>query len=67
MANLAWPHEIIKDGLNGFICKNQDEYIKMIHFSIKNKWDKDLIIHDIDNRFNLNKILNEYSDILKSI
>ena len=60
-------NEIIREDFNGFLCKDKNHYTEMIRYSLEKKWNKESIIYDIKKRYNSNKIMNEYSEILKSL
>lgn len=59
-------NEIIKGGFNGYLCKDNLEFIEKINLSLKKKWDRALIIDDIKARYNAEKILSEYTNLLSS-
>lgn len=59
-------NEIIKGGFNGYLCKDNLEFIEKINLSLKKKWDRALIIDDIKAKYNAEKILSEYTNLLSS-
>lgn len=61
--SLGGQKEIIIDGFNGFICKDKKDFQNKIRISLKRNWDHQLIINDIYNRFDSQKILMDYNKI----
>ena len=59
-------NEILKEDFNGYLCKDNHEFIEKINISLKKKWDRASIIDDIKARYNVEKIINEYTNLLSS-
>ena len=59
-------NEILKEDFNGYLCKDNLEFIEKINLSLKKKWDRASIIDDIKARYNAEKIISEYTNLLSS-
>jgi len=59
-------NEILIQDFNGYICNGENQFIEKLKISLEKKWDKPSIIADIKNRFNSQKIISEYSNLLSS-
>jgi len=62
--SLGGHKEIIIDGFNGYICSDKMDFQNKILLSLKRKWDCSSIISDVYERFNKDKILNQYKKII---
>lgn len=59
--------EIIKDGINGYLVSNPDEFItKLISFD-KNKWDPQIIRDSVIEKFDQQNILRQYEGLLLNL
>lgn len=59
-------NEILKEDFNGYLCKDNLEFIEKINLSLIKKWDRASIINDIKARYNAEKIISEYTNLLSS-
>jgi len=58
--------EIVVDGQNGFLveCRNVEKLADKIRETIEFKWDKDRIVKNIDNKYKVESIIKQYSEII---
>ncbi|TBN06522.1 glycosyltransferase [Hyunsoonleella flava] len=57
--------EIVEHGINGFLVKNEKEYIE--YLNKKHEWNPELIRKSVYKKFNKEKILQEYEDMFLQI
>jgi glycosyltransferase involved in cell wall biosynthesis len=64
VSNVIGNKDVIKDNVNGFVCKSIYEYDKKIKYIIKNEEDFNIIsknaYKDIIENYNINKMVSEY-------
>ena len=59
--------EILKDGINGYLVSDPDEFItKLISFD-RNKWEPQVIRDSVVNKFDQQIILRQYEDLLLNL
>ena len=59
-------NEIIKEGFNGFFYYEHDDFEEVIKKFIFNNWDRRLIKEDVYNRYDSDKILNQYKNVFNT-
>ncbi|WP_298499356.1 glycosyltransferase [uncultured Algibacter sp.] len=57
--------EIVEHGVNGFLVKNEEEYIN--YLNKKHEWNPELIRKSVYKKFNKEKILQEYENLFLQI
>ncbi|TXE04834.1 glycosyltransferase [Gelidibacter salicanalis] len=55
-------NEIIEDGVNGYLVDNETEYLEKLQQS--HHWDKDLIRESVYRKFNKEKIIGQYEELI---
>ena len=60
--------EIITNGVNGYIAKNEDEYAEFIIEALtKQNWDRQSVSNSVTKKFNSDLILSKYKDLFISL
>ena len=59
-------NEIIKDGFNGFIINEKDNFVEEIERLISHNWDRKAIKENVINRYSPEKTLSQYEKIFKN-
>jgi len=60
------PREIIKDGINGYLAQDKQEFLKKLDDTIeRNDWDKAQMIESIHS-FHPDKVIQEYYDFFRA-
>lgn len=57
-------NEIIKEGFNGFLAKDDEDFRKNIELAIQHSWCPEEISKDIIARYNKNRIINKYENAI---
>lgn len=61
-------NEIIEPEINGLIAKNDDEFIENIYHAVKSlNWNPENIRDSVYNKFNKDKILKQYEDLILEV
>ena len=59
--------EIIKDGINGYLVANSDEFTSRLLTFNKDKWEPQSVRNSVINRFNTQEILKQYEKLLLNL
>ena len=59
-------NDIIIEGFNGFFYNEHDDFEEVIKKFIFNNWDRRLIKEDVYNRYDSDKILNQYKNVFNT-
>lgn len=60
-------NEIIENGLNGFICNHQEEFVSKIKNAVNRHWNVEHIVENIHSKFGKDKIILEYESLFKKL
>lgn len=61
-------NEIIENGINGFICKDEDEFISNLNKAVNYiQWNHEKVSESVNVKFNKEKILKEYENLFLEI
>lgn len=64
---LGGINEIIQDGINGFVARDESDFLKILKVASEKNWDAKKVNHSVTSRYSEDIILRKYEDFFSNL